>query len=291
MHSALPLLIAAIAFEPATVALLGVVVFAACVAVSMAITRWWLDRKDTALGTVRVLDFEPPRLPSGRALEKTTPMTAIVDTQIATEPARRPISEVLVGPSRSRQRECPKCHRTFPESVVVCPHDATKLSIRGDARHRVKVLDGVRKPTCAACGRRYELGAKHCHFDGHRLGTDAVDRLSAVWVCRGCGDESLEDGHTCDHTDVVKIDPSDARVIGPMIPMMQCDACHHIASPDVTHCPSDGELLRPMLNVRIDALAPLGEGPRRCVCKSCGRQYSGASRFCAYDGDKLVSLN
>ncbi|MEZ4462098.1 MAG: hypothetical protein R3E66_20735 [bacterium] len=260
-------------------------------AVSMAITRWWLDRKQ-AKHAETIQFFQPTRASGGRQREKTSPMVALTETQTATATSKRSMAEVLVATTRSRQRECPKCQRTFPESVVVCPHDATKLSIRGDARHRVKVLDGVRKPTCHSCGRRFEFGAKYCRFDGQRLSGESVERLAVVWVCRTCGDESLEEGHECAAgCDVIKIDPSDARVIPPMIPMMICDACHRVASPEVTHCPDDNEVLRPMHNVRGDALAPLGVGPRRRVCKQCGRRYSGAARYCAHDGEKLVPLN
>jgi hypothetical protein len=291
MPTILPTLFSALAITWTEVAL-GVLLLALCVFVSTAATRWWLTRRDERLDGIGVVSFLPQQMASERRIEKTSPLAAITETQAATDSARRTIADVLVAGGRGRERECPKCQRTFPESVVICPHDSSRLSVRGDARHRVKVLDGVRKPMCSSCGRRYEYGAKYCRFDGQRLSTNAVERLAVVWVCRTCGEEALEEGHTCaDGCEVNKLDPSDARVIFPMIPMMVCDSCHHVASPEVTHCPEDGDLLTPMVNVRSDALAPLGVGPRRKMCAACGRRFSGAARFCAYDGSRLSTLN
>ncbi len=292
MPTVLPTLFPMFASSGAKVAL-GCLVFVLCVLVSTAVTRWWLARRDERSIGTGVVPFLPQRVTSyERKGEKTGPFAAVSETQATTDGARRTMAEVLVVGGRGRERECPKCQRTFPESVVICPHDSSRLSVRGDARHRVKVLDGVRKPTCAGCGRRYEYGAKYCRVDGQRLSFTVAERLAVVWVCRTCGDEALEDGHECSiGCEVHKLDPSDARVILPMIPMMICDSCHHVASPEATHCPDDGELLHPMLNVRADALAPLGVGPRRKVCTCCGRRFSGASRFCAFDGDRLSTLN
>lgn len=291
MPTVLPTLFPLLASNGAKVALAGLV-FVLCMLASTTVTRWWLGRRDERLARNHAIPFSPPRASIEAKREATGPFSAITETQATTDAARRTIAEVIVTSGRGRERECPQCQRTFPESVVICPHDSSRLSVRGDARHRVKVLDGVRKPMCSACGRRYEFGAKYCRFDGHKLSSNAAERLTIVWVCRTCGDEALEEGHECTQgAEIQKLDPSDARVILPMIPMMACDSCHHVASPEVTHCPEDGDLLHPMLNVRADALAPLGVGPRRKVCTACGRRFSGAARFCAYDGERLTTLN
>lgn len=267
-------------------------VFAVCFVISAAATRWWLNRRAHSEHRRVVVEVATEPKTTPRRREKSAPYAVVTEQHAAADAQRRGLADVLVSTSKSRQRECPTCHRSFPDSVVICPHDASRLSLRSDARHRVKVLDGIRKPTCAACGRRYEHGARYCRFDGQRLNLDGSDRLSVVWVCRTCGDERLEDGHECEPgCEVVKVDPSDARVIPPMIPMMICDACHRVCGPEHTACPDDGEPLSPMHNVRVDALAPLGVGPRRKVCGACGKRYSGAARHCAFDGEKVRPLN
>lgn len=277
----------------------GVVEISAAVAVfvvgfvaAAGATRWWLNRKEF-VARERVIPTVPVETRSSqRRREKSAPHAAVTTAQATAHANRRGLPDVMVATSKSRQRECPKCHRSFPDSVVICPHDASRLSLRSDARHRVKVLDGEKKPSCSSCGRRYETGTKFCRFDGQRLVSDRNDRLAVVWVCRTCGDESLDEGHSCeDGAEVVKVDPSDSRVVTPMVPLMVCELCHKVCGPEVTECPNEGSPLVPLTNVRVVSLAPLGVGPRRRICPACGRRYSGAARFCAYDGEKLSPLN
>jgi len=201
-----------------------------------------------------------------------------------------------VGRSLRSERECPKCKRQFDETTVLCPYDATPLvprGGRGGRRERVPD-DTAPRPCCLECGRRYERSARFCYHDGQALTPAREGDFPVFHVCANCGHETTDPNASCgcDEPRKLTVSPADdGTVVMPTIPMMRCRRCNYLGMPGQRHCPNDGELLLPVMNVHVNALPPTGLGPRRKICEKCGRQFSGSASYCAYDGSKLETLN
>ena len=234
--------------------------------------------------------------------EVTTPVpsratpTKLPAVELDEWPSRPPVAQLLFATSkRGDHKECPKCKRRFGETVVLCPFDSAPLrSLHLRSRRTTRPATTTsRRPCCSGCGRRYEGAAKYCYHDGIALTADSPSEVPIVRACRTCGHETLDAAPPCecDQPDVVEIDPSRASIQMPTIPLMQCRRCDYLTAAGSTICPNDGELLYPVMNVQMNALPPTGIGPRRRVCEQCGRKFSTAANYCAYDGTKLKDLN
>ena len=206
--------------------------------------------------------------------------------------SQTPIAQLLTA-AQTEHQECPECGRHFDETLSVCPFDATPL--RGVRRRQKVMADSSQSPapTCTSCGRRYEDGATHCRHDGVELRMKQQwDKSPSVHVCKSCGVESLDGpSECCEDSDWSVVEPSETGPVPPLFPLAMCPACHHVAGPGESHCPHDHEVLRPILDMRIQVLSITGQGPRRKVCETCGTQYSISASFCAHDGKGLVDLN
>lgn len=267
-----------------------------------AVLVWWGRRRRAAAFRAPQLDAELPARPAAQLTEITTPapsratpaeLPAVVVDDLFERP---PIAQLLFATGRrGDHKECPRCQRRFGETVVLCPFDSTPLkSLNVRPRRTARpAITGARRPTCGGCGRRYESAAKYCYHDGTQLSASSPAEVPVVRACRNCGHESFEfDGVCgCDEPEVVDVDPGRSAVQLPTIPLMQCRRCGHMSPPGTTRCPHDRELMYPMMNVQLNALPPTGIGPRRRVCADCGRKYSAAANFCAYDGRRLHDLN
>ncbi len=260
---------------------------------------WWTRRATLDAESEPVVPRIAPRTerkatPFGMASRLTpTEQLPAVAPEIIEQPA---IAQLLFSRRKSSgDRECPSCKRRFGETTVLCPFDATPLLSVGLRNKRTTrpAFTGARRPTCLNCGRRYESAAKYCYYDGSALSAESPAEVPIVRVCRGCGSESTDVGKVCACAtpDVVSVDPSRSVIQMPTIPMMHCRRCDHVENSTQTHCPHDGELLYPVMNVSMNALPPTGIGPRRKICDKCGRKFSSFARHCAYDGSKLKHLN
>lgn len=228
-------------------------------------------------------------------LSRVTP-TDLPSIEFDQLPTQAPIAQLLfASASRGDHKECPRCHRRFGETVVLCPFDAAPLrALHARSRRTARpAVTGSRRPSCAGCGRRYESAASYCYHDGAALSADSPAEVPIVRACRACGFESLDPKArcACTHPDLVEVDPSRSQIQMPTIPIMECRRCDYMAAPSETYCPHDGALLYPVMNVQINALPPTGIGPKRRVCEQCGRKFSTAAHYCAYDGKKLRDLN
>lgn len=207
-------------------------------------------------------------------------------------------SDMYLADSGQGERECPKCQRTFPASIVVCPFDSSALreSQSGTASLGEPESEQLDRMACSGCGRRYPADADYCYHDGLPLGRDtreAAEKAKVFKACEACGWEGKTDDVTCpnDGEELVKVDPSDATTVSPTIPLMVCPQCREFAPPGVAHCPNDGTLLTPLTNVRVTEFPAAGFGPRRKICKHCGTQFSGQADYCCHDGTELLPLN
>jgi uncharacterized OB-fold protein len=198
---------------------------------------------------------------------------------------------VLRAVQAEPERECPKCSRTFPQGIVVCPIDATPLEpLRA---HRTRPQPVSEHPFCGACGRVYAAGANYCYHDGQQLLRGGIRATVTFQICKTCGWETDVPTSRCPHDDeeLTVVDPNEKQSLVPTIPMMTCRKCGHVAGPGEMRCPNDSQMLYPLLNVRLNTLPVLGVGPRRKVCIACGKAYSRAGNYCAHDGEKLTPLN
>jgi hypothetical protein len=197
------------------------------------------------------------------------------------------------------KRECPKCSRTFPATILVCPYDSTALrpAHKPRRRRRAQRADGLERLVCTGCERRYPPGVDYCYHDGLPLMQDTrarADNAPAFKACESCGwegeadDEMLcpNDGH-----ELVEIDPSDSTHVQPAIPLTICPTCREYGAPGVAFCPNDGEVFMPVVNMRVTEFPARGFGPRRKVCGECGAEHGGHAAYCSSDGSKLVALN
>lgn len=261
---------------------------------------WWTRRRSQQrqrLQEVVVGDtprkFEALETPVPQSSRPTADYPALESDVLGTQP---PIAQLLFTARKDvGDRECPKCKRRFGETAVLCPFDSTALRPVGLRHKRTTrpAVTGSRRPTCSSCGRRYESAAKFCYNDGKPLSDNSPDEVPIVRVCRACGFEAMDSRSTCtcEEPDFMEIDPSRSQIMMPTVPMMHCRRCDHVADGAQTHCPNDGELLYPVMNVSMNALPPTGIGPRRKVCEKCGRKFSSAAHYCAYDGSTLKHLN
>lgn len=274
--------------------LLGFAGSAAIVWVARRKRREGLDALDEERGTDIYLAVPAPEMTPTTAARLTP--TKLPAVELDELPNRPPIAQLLFATSkRGDHKECPKCKRRFGETVVLCPFDSTPLrSLHLRSRRTTRpAVTGSRRPCCSGCGRRYEGAAKYCYHDGLTLSADSPSEVPLVRVCRTCGHETLDSGRPCDcdHPDMLEIDASRSSIQMPTIPLMQCRRCDYLTHGGETACPHDGELLYPVMNVQMNALPPTGIGPRRRVCEQCGRKFSTAANYCAYDGTKLKDLN
>ncbi|MFP4599618.1 MAG: hypothetical protein ACLFVJ_15265 [Persicimonas sp.] len=160
-------------------------------------------------------------------------------------------------------------------------------------RDRAERLDQM---ACTGCGRRYARRVEFCYFDGLPLDRDTRQKRSeapSFKACDSCGWEGDSEASACpnDGAELVEVDPTETAPIAPAIPMTVCPKCRHHGAPGQAFCPEDGEVLMPMVSVRLAKSPPRGFGPRRKVCNECGGEFSGHARFCSQDGSKLVALN
>ena len=259
---------------------------------------WWTRRAAQAGEdevTTTYIAPPPERKTTGFGVSsRVTPTEQL--PSITPDPQPQQIAQLIFSHRKSAgDRECPTCKRRFGETTVLCPFDATPLQSVGLRHKRTTrpAITGSRRPTCLSCGRRYESSAKFCYYDGNPLSGDSPAEVPIVRVCRACGSETTDAHATCGCSapDVVEVDPSRTAVQMPTIPMMHCRRCNHVESSSKTHCPHDGELLYPVMNVSMNALPPTGIGPRRKVCEKCGKKFSSFAQYCAYDGTKLKHLN
>ncbi len=207
-------------------------------------------------------------------------------------------SEMYLAEGARGQRQCPRCDRTFPSSIMVCPFDASPLDpVRSGSEARSGDRSAkLERKVCTGCERRYPADADFCYHDGMPLSRDTRDAAVDAPVfkaCEACGWEGETDGMTCpnDGEALVKIDPSDASTVSPTIPLMMCPSCREYAPPGKAHCPDDGTLLTPLTNVRMTEFPSGGFGPRRKICKTCGTQFSGEAEYCCHEGARLIALN
>jgi hypothetical protein len=267
---------------------------------SAALVWWGRRRARNVYESEDYQSIDPSVLPPGdgahaRAPARPTPIE-LGATEVD-ESGSAPIGPMLASTSPGiGDRECPTCSRRFGEAMVICPHDSTPLEpvIPRSRRTARPALTGSRRPVCTSCGRRYQAAARHCYHDGARLTAESPAVVPIIRVCRDCGFETMDEYGSCDceTPDMVEIDPSDSQVVMPTIPMMHCRRCDfRSVGGSTTHCPHDGDLMYPIMNVRMNALPPTGIGPRRKVCTECGRKSSPAAHYCAYDGTKLEHLN
>ncbi len=209
-------------------------------------------------------------------------------------------SRVDFAPEQSSsQSMCPKCSRLFPSTLVVCPYDSATL-LRVPERSRAKPArrteQSLERLVCTGCDRRYEPGISFCYHDGLPLMQDTRERARQAptfKACEDCGWEGQTDDALCPHDggELIEIDASDSTKIAPTIPMMVCPKCRNFGPPGKAFCPDDGELLTPLVNVRVTEFPAHGFGPRRKVCETCGTEHSGHAQYCSCDGSKLVALN
>ena len=261
---------------------------------------WWNRRREAA--NIEP-DVEPTPVFEARSPAQqptfATPVRATPAEQLPAVAAdgddHPPIAQLLFATRiNAGDRECPTCHRRFSETTMLCPFDATPLEQPKRRRTTRPAETQNRRPTCLRCGRRYESAARYCYHDGVRLSSDSPSEVPIISVCRTCGSESLTDEHhhcDCEDPELVEIDPSQSQVQLPTLPLLHCRRCDHVGMGIDAHCPNDGELLYPVMNVALNALPPTGIGPRRKVCEKCGRKFSSAARHCAYDGTRLTTLN
>lgn len=262
---------------------------------------WWGKRR--AARVYQSEDYESvdhrvmPLVDEGRAPSPSRATPADLSAAELEDPGSASIPQMLISsPRESGDRECPTCSRRYDETVVICPYDSTPLRPVGLRASRTArpAITGSRRPTCGSCGRRYQSSARYCYHDGARLSASSPSVVPIVRVCRTCGFETMDEHATCDcdAPEFVEIDPSSSQVEMPTIPMMHCRRCDYRAiGGAMTHCPNDGDLLYPIMNIRRNALPPTGIGPRRKVCTECGRKSSSAAEYCAYDGTKLEHFN
>lgn len=203
------------------------------------------------------------------------------------------------------KRECPKCSRTFPATILVCPYDSVALRPahkKTARRRRQKRADGLERLVCTGCERRYGLGVDYCYHDGLPLMQDTrerADHAPTFKACEKCGWEGVADNGSSDEAalcpndghELVAIDPSDSTHVQPTIPMTICPTCREYGKFGVAFCPNDGDVLMPVINMRVTEFPARGFGPRRKVCSECGTEHSGQAAYCSQDGSKLVSLN
>lgn len=236
-----------------------------------------------------------PTPPAEALVERAAPTRPNTgEFRVEPSPTSEQVQLVLRSARSSEERECPKCGRTFPQGLVVCPIDATPLApLPTRRREPAPTPLDARRPTCDACGRTFEGRVDYCYHDGQELSAASIQPPRSFHVCRTCGFETDEKRTECPHdgSELTEVDPSNDDELQPMIPMMSCTRCGHVAGPAETKCPNDGNMLYPLMNLRMSALPIHGVGPRRKVCTSCGRTYSRAANYCAHDGDKLSPLN
>jgi hypothetical protein len=200
-------------------------------------------------------------------------------------------------------RECPKCSRTFPSTIVVCPYDAATLrpakKTRKRNRRRKNKRHGLERMACTGCERRYEAGVDFCYHDGLPLMQDTRERsydAPSFKACERCGWEGLADDQTlcptdsCSH-ELIEIDPSDSTHVQPTIPMTICPTCREYGTPGQAFCPNDGDVFTPLLNMRSTEFPARGFGPRRKACGECGAEHGGHAAYCSNDGSRLIALN
>ena len=149
---------------------------------------------------------------------------------------------------------------------------------------------------CPGCDRRFETGAEFCYHDGVKLVADSeekVDQAPAFTVCDECGWEGGGDRELCprDGRELTLVDPSRKDRRSPSIPLLVCPECGEYAPPGVARCPQDESLLTPLEYPHARALPVDGAGPRRKICRECGRRYGDAADYCSDDGHRLKSLN
>lgn len=200
---------------------------------------------------------------------------------------------VLRSVQSDAEQECPKCARTFPHGLAVCPIDATPLLPSRRRKSSAPTPVGIRRPSCEVCGRVFEGDARFCYHDGQELRPATVRPPTTFYLCKTCGFETSSKLEICPHDaeELTEVDPGENEALQPTIPLMTCRRCGHVAGPAESHCPNDGKMLYPLTNVRLNALPTHGVGPRRNVCTTCGRGYSRAASYCAHDGEKLTPLN
>lgn len=185
--------------------------------------------------------------------------------------------------------------------------DPAQTSFSGGLKHRRALTQqalfaqhyGLERLVCSGCDRRYNMEANFCYHEGLPLmqDTSQLAQISTSFkVCKTCGWESdlgIEHPEHCpeDEDSWTEIDVADSTSILPMIPMMVCTGCGKFGAPGQTHCPSDGQLLSPLLDTRNPELPSRGFGPRRKVCSECGAAHGPFAQFCSQDGSELVALN
>ncbi len=197
------------------------------------------------------------------------------------------------------QRECPRCSRMYPSTILVCPYDSTTLrpAHKPQRQRKLGKADGLERLVCTGCGRRYKPGVDYCYHDGLPLMQDTrerADHAPAFQACESCGWEGeADDERLCpnDGSDLVEIDPSDSTHVRPAIPMTVCPTCGQYGMPGQAFCPNDGDVLTPVLNMRVTEFPARGFGPRRKVCGECGAEHGRHASYCSNDGSKLVALN
>lgn len=245
--------------------------------------------------------FAPDKRPARYSTASESPPTSKADQSGAITEARpdeRDASSLYLPESSSRERRCPRCHRTFPSSIVVCPVDSVPLEDASSHRGEESLSSPERldRMSCTGCERRYAVDAEYCYHDGIPLTRDTRDAAADAPVyraCESCGWEGHTDEMTCpnDGDELIAIDPSDSSSVSPTIPMLVCPECREFAPPGHAHCPDDGTLLTPITNMRVTEFPEGGFGPRRKICKKCGTQFSSAALYCSHDGAKLMPLN
>jgi uncharacterized OB-fold protein len=208
------------------------------------------------------------------------------------EPPPTPRAEI-------QKNRCPRCRRTFPSTIALCPYDHTPLESTRQAASMRRRSGGrtlMARQMCPSCGRRYASGARFCPYDGASLVADAfedVESAPVFRVCPACGDHADERGaERCAHDgeELVVVDPGASQASAPAIPVSVCPRCHHVGAPGQAFCPHDDEVLVPMTETRPRTFPHTGIGPERKICTSCGSTFCGQTSHCAFDGTALVDM-
>jgi ferredoxin len=247
---------------------------------------------------------------SGRRADSSS-KPASISAEAVLESMDAPSAGFAPNQSREPRRECPRCSRTYPATIVVCPYDAATLrparQETGGGRSKKRGQHGLERMACTGCERRYEANVDFCYHDGLPLMQDTRERAygaPSFKACERCGWEGEADDQTLCPNDacsdesssdraskLIEIDPSDSTHVRPTIPMTICPTCREYGTPGTAFCPNDGDVFTPLLNMRVTKFRTGGFGPRRKMCTECGAEHGGHAFYCGNDGARLVALN
>ena len=196
---------------------------------------------------------------------------------------------------------CRACDREFRTALQSCPFDQTKLvpkSSINPSSKRLDYLDTQRSlMRCSLCSRQYDLGTKFCPYDGEAL--DAVEEederiyYDGQMRCPECRATFDEEAYFCpdDGVRLLPVEPTKNHVGYAALPLVICPECMSEYPVSETECPIDGHALLPLVGRHTGGHPATGMGDRSRVCPKCGGLYGSDTRFCADDGEELLTVN